>query len=229
MNKEFKDKILLITYGVLLFILLTNYKVIIEFIGKIFSVSYPFFIGLIIAYVLNIIVNMLENKPLKKLKKGKRIISITSSLLIVVGFIIILLSTLIPQIQNAGEIFVDNLPKYKETINELVNKYGLSEEEMNLIDIEDNKIGKELIKGVKSDSSSIIETGWGFASSLLSGIVNAFIGIVFAVYILIDKEHLARQVKKVLKKLLKEKHYNKLLELCTLSHKTFTDFKKHKQ
>ena len=226
MNKEFKEKLLLVTYGIILFILLTNYNVVFTAIKKLFSVCYPFFIGMVIAYILNIIINMLEDKPLKKFKHGKRIISITASLLIVIGFIILLLSTLIPQIQNAGEIFIDNLPEYQETINNLGNKYGLSEEELNIIDIQDNQLGKEIIKRVKNNSNSLLETGWGFASSIFSGVVNAFIGIVFAVYLLIDKEHLQRQVKKVLKKLIKEKHYNKLLELCTLSHKTFSDFLK---
>jgi predicted PurR-regulated permease PerM len=225
-NKELKDKIFLITYGIILFILLTNYKIVLDVISKLFSVCYPFFIGMIIAYILNIIVNMLENKPLKKLKKCKRVVSVTLSLLIIVGFVIVLLSTLIPQVQNAGEIFVENLPKYQETMNDLGNKYGLSEEEINVIDLEDNKLGKELVKKIKNNSSSILETGWGFASSIFSGLINAFVGIVFAVYLLMDKEHLIRQVKRVLRKILKEKHYNKLIELCTLSNKTFSDFVK---
>ena len=224
MNKELKDKLLLVTYGVILFIILTNYKIVLEAISKLYSVFYPFIIGMIIAYILNIIVNLLENKPLKKLNKGKRVLSVTLSMLIIISFLILLLSTLIPQIENAGEIFIDNLPKYQETINELGNKYGLSEEEINIIDIQDNKLGKELIKKIKSNSNSLLETGLGFASSILNGFVNAFIGIVFAVYILMDKEHLARQVKKLLRRILKEKHYNKLIDLCTISHKTFSDF-----
>ena len=226
MNKEFKDKILLISYGICLFILLTNFRLIILAFSKVLSVSKPFIIGAVIAYVLNIIINILEKKPFKKIKKGKRLISVTTSLLIVVGFIIFLLSVLIPQLQNAGEIFIDNLPKYQETINDINNKYGLSETEINILDIQDNKLGKELINKLSSDSKGLIDFGWNFASSLLSGIVNAFIGIVFAVYILMDKEHLERQIKRVLKKLLKPKMYDKLCDVSSLAHKTFSDFVK---
>ena len=33
MNKELKDKLLLVTYGVILFIILTNYKIVLEAIS----------------------------------------------------------------------------------------------------------------------------------------------------------------------------------------------------
>ena len=221
MTKEFKDKLILITYGIVLFILLTNYKVIFEFINKLITISTPFIIGAIIAYVLNIIINMLENKPLKKLKKGKRILSVTISLLMVISFIIILLSTLIPQVQNAGKIFMNNLPEYQETINNLGTKFGLTEEELNIIDLQDNKLGKELISWV-----NIVDMGVNFASSIFNGFVNAFIGIIFAVYILMDKENLERQLKKLLRRLFKEKTFDKICDVSRLAHKTFSSFVK---
>lgn len=226
MNKELKDKVFLITYGILLFLIALNYNFFFNILGKILKVSTPFLIGLVIAYILNILVNTLEKRLLKKLKKSKRIISITLSLIFIFGFIIILSYILVPQIKNAGEIFVNNIPTYQETINKYGRKIGLSEDKLNILGVENNKLGTNITNIIKNNSDSIINASLGFASSLFSGLYNVIIGLVFAIYILLDKEHLTKQFKKILKVTLKENHYNKLVEILSLSNTTFTNYVK---
>lgn len=225
-KKDFKDKMLLITYAVILFVCLINYKWVgnlISFIGNIF---YPFIIGIIIAFILNVLVNILEKSVLKKITRGKRGLSIVLSLLLVFGFIVIMLFILIPQVKNAGMIFVENIPEYQETIYELGEKLGLSSEQLAFVNLENNKLKDELTNLIANNSDYIINMSMVFANSLLSGVTNFFVGLIFAIYVLIEKENLKRQFKKLLSKILNKNIYSKILEIAELSNKTFQNFVK---
>lgn len=224
MEKEMKNKFLLVTYIFILGLLLINYQWLGNVFGTITSVLSPFLIGSVIAFILNVIINMLEKGILKKVKKGKRAISLISSLVIVFGFIVVLLFILIPQLKNAGMIFVDNLPEYHENIYELGRRMGLSSEQLSFLDLDTTKIINDTTSFISKNSSNLISFSFGFASSILGAIANFFVGLVFALYILIDKENLCRQFKRLFNRILPKKKYERMLEIISLSNVTFTNF-----
>ena len=226
MNKSFKEKLLLITYGVVLFVLLMNYQWIINLFGFVGKLIMPFIIGAIIAFVLNVLVKSLEDGILKKSKKYKRLLSVSLSLIIIIGFIVVLLFILIPQLKNAGTIFIDNIPEYQENIYSLGEKIGLSEKELSFLDMEDTKIKDEIVNFVTNNSDKLINLSMGFASSVASAVANLFVGIVFAIYILMDKESLAKQMKKLIKSIAPKSIYNKIIDVSKLSNTTFSNFVK---
>lgn len=224
--KEFKDKLILITYGVVLFVLLMNYQWIGNVLRFLGTVLLPFIIGFIIAFILNVLIKMLERSILKKLKKSKRIVSILSSLILIIGFVIILLFILIPQVKNAGLIFVENIPEYQETIFRIGKEIGLSNEQLEILDLENNRLGDELSSLIAKNSDAIINFSMGFANSLISAVTTFFVGLVFAIYILLDKESLKKQVKRLLKKICSTNIYNNIIDIASLSNNTFTNFLK---
>lgn len=224
MNKEMKNKLLLVTYAIVLFVILLNYQWIISFLGTIGNVMMPFIIGAVIAFILNVIVNMLENSALKKVKKGKRPLSIVLSLVIVFGFVVVLLFILIPQLKNAGMIFVENIPEYQETIYELGTKIGLSKEQLAFFELDNNKLRDELTLLVTENSANLINMSFGFASSLVEAVTNFFVGLVFAIYVLIEKENLKRQFSKLLDRVLDKKKYEKTIKVLSLTNLTFSNF-----
>lgn len=224
MEKELKNKFMLVTYIFILGLLLINYQWLGNVLNTVYNVLSPFIIGAIIAFILNVIINILEQGVLKKVKKGKRAISLISSLLIVFGFIVVLLFILIPQLKNAGMIFVDNLPEYHENIYQVGKKIGLSNEQLAFLDIDSTKLINDFTNFVSKNSSNLISFSFGFASSIIGAIANFFVGLVFALYILIDKENLCRQFKKLFNRILPKKKYERSLEILSLSNKTFTNF-----
>lgn len=226
MSKSFKEKLLLITYGVVLFVLLMNYKWIVNILNFIGNLISPFIIGAIIAFVLNVLVKSLEDGILKKIKKYKRLISVFLSLIIIFGFIVVLLFILIPQIKNAGTIFVENIPEYQENIYNLGEKIGLSSDELEFLNLENNKIKDEITSFITNNSDKLINISMGFASSIVSVVCNFFIGIIFAIYVLMDKERLTKQTKKLLARICSTKLYNKIIDVTKLSNTTFSNFVK---
>lgn len=224
MRKEMKDNLFLITYGIILFVLLMNYEWIFEILGFLGHILTPFVIGMVVALLLNVLVNILEEKALKKLNKYKRVISVVLSILIVVLFIAFLMLILIPQLKNAGTIFAQNIPKYQETIYSIGEKFGLSENELEILNLENNRFKEEISALLSRNSDKILDFSMGFASSVISVLCNTFIGIVFAIYLLIGKETLLDQMKRLFSCLMPKTAYDKLVEVAKLSNVTFSNF-----
>ncbi len=225
-EEDFKKYFWLITYGIVLFVLLMNSGWIFEFLGIIGKILLPFIIGGIIAFILNVLMKYIEEHLLYKMNRGKRAVSIILSLLAVFGFIAILLFILIPQVKNAGMIFVENMPEYHETIISLGEKIGLSESQLEVLSLEDDKLLNEFTSFLSKNSQNFINVSFGLVNSVFSAIGNFFVGFVFAIYLLVDKESLCRQLKKVFKCLFNDKVYKRMSEIVVLTNTTFTNFVK---
>lgn len=225
-DKKVREKILLITYGIVLFVLLINYNWLFKFLNVLCKAITPFILGFVIAFVLNVLVKGIEQKFLKRMNKYKRVVSISASLVIIVGFIVFLLAILIPQLHNAGTIFVENIPEYQENLYDLGEKIGLSHEQLEFLDIENNKVKETVVTLIKENSDTLIGVSMGVASSLVSALTSFFIGLIFAIYLLMDKEHLCNQAKRLLKAVSKNNIYDKVVEVLKLSDLTFSNFVK---
>ncbi len=62
------------------------------------------------------------------------------------------------------------------------------------------------------------------ATSVVSGVANTIIGIVFAIYVLFQKENLGRQFRRLFYSIFPEKHVDKFLEVCSLTSASFNSF-----
>ena len=223
-KKEMKDKLLLITYAIILFVCLMNYNWIGNILKFVFKLFLPFIIGSIVAFIINVLLKMIEDGLLKKMNKGKRVTSIILSFGIIIGFIAIMSFILIPQIKNASQIFIENIPEYQQNIYSLGQKIGLKEETLEILNLENNKLRKEITNLISQNYDRIINFSMGFANSLFSTLCNFFVGIVFAIYVLLDKERLTRQIKKLLKKICNTKTYNFVINLGQMSYQAFSNF-----
>lgn len=222
-----KDIRLLVLYTVLLvfgFIYIKEIFSILKYIIKIFM---PFIIGVMIAFVLNVLMEVIENKWFKKLnwnKNTKRGISLTLSILIVIGFFIILLLLIIPNLQDTIVIFANNIPDYLSNLKELLLKLNVSDNVINDIMDTLSNLGDSAKEYVLSNSGKIIETTFGIASNVLNAFVNVFIGIVFAIYFLVDKEKISRQFSNIMKAYLPSKSCKKIEDIAELSNRVFANF-----
>ena len=85
-------------------------------------------------------------------------------------------------------------------------------------------IQEEVTNYVSENTDEIMQTTVGVASSVLGTITSLVLGIVFAIYILLKKEDLSRQSKKILKAYLPEKREKRIREICEVSNTTFGNF-----
>ena len=222
-----KDIRFLILYTVLLIFGFIYIKEIFSILRYIIKIFMPFIIGIMIAFVLNVLMEVIENKWFKKLnwnKNTKRGISLTLSILIVIGFFIILLLLIIPNLQDTIVIFANNIPDYLSNLKELLLKLNVSDNVINDIMDTLSNLGDSAKEYVLSNSGKIIETTFGIASNVLNAFVNVFIGIVFAIYFLVDKEKISRQFSNIMKAYLPSKSCKKIEDIAELSNRVFANF-----
>ena len=86
------------------------------------------------------------------------------------------------------------------------------------------KFINQLIEFLKTGFIGSIFTTVGVVSSIVSGFVNFFIGFVFAIYILCQKEKLARQGKKICYAIFPMNVADQVIYVVTLTEKTFSNF-----
>lgn len=222
-----KDIRFLILYTVLLIFGFIYIKEIFSILRYIIKIFMPFIIGIMIAFVLNVLMEVIENKWFEKLnwnKNTKRAVSLTLSILIVIGFFIILMLLIIPNLQDTIVIFANNIPDYLSNLKELLLKLNVSDNVINDIMDTLSNLGDSAKEYVLSNSGKIIETTFGIASNVLNAFVNVFIGIVFAIYFLIDKEKISRQFNNIMKAYLPSKSCNKIVDIAKLSNRVFANF-----
>lgn len=228
MTKENKkDMIKFIIFAVVLIFVFIHIKEIWNFLGFILQLIMPFILGIVIAFVLNILINLIEKKLLNKAKMGdksKRTISLLLSFAIVFTFIVVLLLLIIPQLKNTVELFVDNMPMYEENVKELLDKFNINPEIVTEIEEGVKNFGTVAIEFIKNNTDHILEVTLGVASNVISIIVNTVIALVFAIYLLVQKEKLLSQLNKVLKAYLPLNKVSKIRDIAKLSNRICANF-----
>lgn len=232
LEKNKKTIMQLILFTVVIIFAFVNIEALWNFFMYIIKVFMPFIIGAIIAFVLNVLLNVVENKLFKKLneknskiwRKIKRPTSVITTFVIIIAIIAFVLGLLIPQLQNTVEIFTDNIDSYKEQSVELLDKIGISNKDIKKFTNGLDDIQGELTTYLDNNKEEIMQTTVGVASTVIGTITSFVLGIVFAIYILLKKEDLARQSKKILKAYLPEKREKRIREICEVSNTTFGNF-----
>ena len=232
LDKNKKSLLFLITYTILLFFFLLHIGEILLFGSKILQIFFPFLLGAIIAFVFNVFLNVIEKKWLvpffkrrfKKLEKYKRGISLFLAILLILFFLGFLLFLVVPELKNSITIFIQNMPAYTEKVENSLAHFGVSsaivEDILNFLND-----AKEVDLGfIKKNQKEFLGITLNMATNLLTYVTNIVLGIVFAIYILAQKEHLKQQFDKILKAYIKEETRNKMYSIFSLSHKICSNF-----
>lgn len=216
MNRSsLKSGIFLITYGIVLYLVLSHIGLVAGAGSYIMTVLRPVIIGVVMAYVINLLMRPMETKWLAglwrrcpRLARGKRGFCIVLSILGVLAIITALCLFILPQVGESLLSLANNIPGYITDAGDFFN--GLESR----LDMENEVIsylwkqGEELI----NQSGTLIKNFVGsaatwlltFVTGLASGIINGFLGIIFAIYILADKEHLNYIYHRLLRAIFKD-------------------------
>lgn len=232
LEKNKKTIMELILFTVIVIFAFINISYIWIFIKYVIKIFMPFIIGAMMAFVLNVLLNVVENKIFKKLnqkntktwQKIKRPISLVTTFIMIIALIALILGLIIPQLKNTVELFTENFDSYKTESVELLEKVGIKQENINELNKNLENLKDEVTNYVNENKNEIMQTTVGVATSVFGTITSIVLGIVFAIYILLKKEELTRQFKKLTKAYLPEKKQKTLEEISSLSNKTFGNF-----
>lgn len=234
MNKieiNYKKTLKLIIIAIITYWILNHYQIVLSLLSKMISVMMPFIIGCMIAFVLNVLMIRIE-KLLSKVMTGskfktiRRVLSILGSIVLVVGVVAIVITLIIPELVSAIKVIGLSLPEVVDNLQSWIDQHSSYlpqlEKWANQIDIE--SLGNELSKFVQTGFSGMIDSTIDALTFVVNGVVNFVLGFVFAIYILMSKESLKEQVKRLINAYLPSKMANNVFEVARLSRTTFSNF-----
>ena len=227
-----KNIMLLIVFAVLFYVGVQRIESVAAGFSFVVSIVFPFLLGAAMAFILNVPMSFMEkrlfSKTKGKAKKLKRPICLVLAILFVVAILWIVLLVVIPEVAST----VASLSVNIEAALIKLQRWAM--------DIfEDNKQIEVWIASLQFDWDGIIHTAFGFlkngagnvlnstmtvAKTVINSVMNFCVAFVFACYILLQKEKLAVQIRKILYAFFSKKVVTKVLDIASLSYKTFANF-----
>ena len=226
----------LILFTILVLVLLWNYEVVFDafqFVGKVIS---PFVLGGAIAFIINLPMHFFEEKIFGKWEKaGKkwalklaRPLSLIITLVAVCGIILAVGLIVIPElgntILNLGKTIQEFIPEVQEWALGVFRENEEIAGWISKFDFQWDKILKSSINFLTNGAGDMIDTTYQAAKSVISGVSTFVIAFVFACYIVLQKEKLGMQVRKLLCAFMPEDWRNILFAFGSVVNKSFTNF-----
>jgi len=242
-NQKYRT-IALYALGVILiclsfFLILTNFSTITGFIKGVMNVLAPFIYGVIIAYLTNPLMKLLERKVLR-FKKGskwekklRRPLSVTLTFLIFGAIVTVIVWLIVPQVVNSFMELENQIEGYVSAAQSIVDHFirefplfnGQYETLSEFLDV--NELTTD-IKQLITNFSNYLETAANYVlkygSRFVIEVKNALIGIIAAIYLLLGKERLIAKMKRAIAAVFSRRHYLNLISLMRYTDKTVGGF-----
>lgn len=209
-NKNIRKLLLLVFFSAIIVCAVFNFSAVLKFALKAFSFVTPVITALCIAFVLNVLLNGLENKVFgfmgrskhKFVTKMRRPLCLILTYLLAFGIIALLVLVIIPDIVDTILYIAKTLPDFMIKAHEwlvgVAKGFGIAEENVPNLNIDFDAITKALQEFVAGYSTRIVDGAINITSSVVSGLYNTIFSIVISVYILAQKERIGRFVKRTI-------------------------------
>lgn len=237
LNKSNMKKImLLIAFGIAFFLGLQNLYRFSDLAGFLGSIFEPFLLGFAFAFILNVLMRQIETRLFAPLNrrythrwpKVRRPLSIFLSLLIVIGIIVMILFIVVPELMKTIVNLTNNIPDFfnqmQNFLTDISNKYPDIGEHFQKVNIDWSNISRMLAANGQKLASSLVGSTVMVTTNVFHGAITLVLSFVIALNILAQKEKLQAQAKRVLYAYLPDEKAQRIVWLCSLTNKAFSNF-----
>ncbi len=199
------------------------------FIGNLASTLEPFFLGILIAFLINPLVNWMRRFLFGKLIKIKNpglnnALSITISYILVLAAIISAIFFIVPSIANTAYDLVKQIDGARDSVLKLA-AWVDKKVDVGLVDTVNKYLNASYLKGLVSDyakdiTSTVISTG----SAVIGAVINIIIAFIVSIYLIIDKKVQTRSIKRVLYAFFEEHNAKRICYVAKRSVSIFSNF-----
>ena len=201
-----------------------------RYILRVTNTLMPFVAGAMMAYIINILMDAYEDLLLKKFhnKKIIRTVSIVLSIFTFVLVIVLLLGLIIPQLVKIMFSIMYTDPGDIKKIIESISKNNIVDKIADIMNVDINNIDisgyvTKLIHSVMSSVGNILMGVISKISGFFNTVISVFMAVVFAIYILVDKERIAVQGDKLLRAFLPSKR-DTVIDVLSIFNKSFRNY-----
>lgn len=228
---EWKTVIKIVTGVIAVYLTVHYWPNISGVIGTVLSAATPIVVGGLLAYPLNILMSFYErhffpqsDKPV--VKKSRKAVSLVGAVITILGIISLVIGLIAPQLVACIQMLVNEIPgamdfaigKLKE--NEFISKNLINS--LSSVDWKDRIT--DILQTVTSGIGDVAGVAMSAVTSVFSVVSNIVLGIIFALYILIDKKRLGRQFGKVTQKYIPDRILKKITHVISVLDDCFHRF-----
>lgn len=205
-------------------------------LGVLLDILVPFLAGGAIAFVLNIPMRAIEEKLLGRWKgkwanRIKRPLCLFLSIVLIVAILAFVIIMVVPKLQETVVLLGVQVPVFAKELLTKLEEMASSDpalleklNELEKVKIDWNALFDKAGGFLATGMGSVLNSAVVVASSIIGGVVNAFIAIVFAIYILAQKEKLSDQGHRILSAYLPAGGCSEVERVLSLLYRNFSNF-----
>lgn len=226
MNKQLKQQILVVAFGVTLFAVLMNLNDVAGFFRTFTGILSPVFSGLLLAFILSVPMLGIARRltcifPRLK-EKTVDALSLVLTIACVAVLVCLLCVLAIPQltasVKSIAELARANWPNWAA----LLNSHGIDTTELTKLAASFN--WKMAVEKLFTGAGVVIGSVVDLAGSTVTVTVNAVFAIVIMFYVLLGRRELGRQCRSFLCAYFKKPMAERICHVAKLTHDTYTKF-----
>lgn len=233
-RKNVRMILLIIAFAVVLYTAAQNLASVYGAVKTVWNVFGVVITGLAMAFVLNVPLKLFEDRvfygmsedrrPL--VRRLRRAVSLVCALVVSLGVIVILIAVVLPQLTQTVTEVAAKLPEYISAvvnwINEFLAKFDIEIEALKEFTVDWEKVFKDLSTYLKE--GNVINTATDVGTAAASTVMNTFLGLVVAVYVLAQKERIGRFTRRCIDAFLPKRASSAISRVASMASETFSSF-----
>ena len=246
-RKSVRTILLIITFAVVLYTAAQNLAAIYGAFVTVWNVFGVVITGLAMAFVLNVPLKLFENRLLYAMSEDRRPlvrrlrrpVALVCALVVTLGVIVILIAVIMPQLTATVAEVAARLPDYINSavqwLKDFLAGFGITIDALEEFSVDWEQVFTDLTTYLKEGSANVSEAAENAGSSVVGAVtdvggsvittvMNTFLGLVVAVYILAQKERIGRFVRRCIEAFLPRKASSAVCRIASMASDTFSNF-----
>lgn len=231
LSKETKNLLIVVCAGAGFYAAVQHLNVVWGALMAALGVFAPFLLGGSIAFVLNVPMRAIERHVFPKERQMDRLrrpLALIFTLVAVLGVLTVAMWVIIPGVKEAILSAALQVPEAVDALLLKLQAFAVYLPELGEylagLELDWQSIAQKVMDVVKNWGGGLLSSGGGLIGGAVSALSTFVIGLIFAIYILLQKERLGRQAKQVLYALFPMERADRTMEVARLTERTFSSF-----
>lgn len=219
----------LIVFTVIAAVAGVNYRSLLGVAATLLGMIFPFLLGAAIAFILNVPMRWIEGK----IRPGKpcrwrRSACLVLTLVVVAGIVTTVMVVVVPEFFRTLITLQSSVPRFLSDVQDQMTawfaRYPDVVTYIDQMEVDWEQLMQKMVGFLTTGAGSLLNTTFSAAKSIVNGVTAFGIGLVFAIYILLQKETLGRQVTKLVRACLPGKASDNVIRTAKLTESVFSSF-----
>ena len=234
-----RSAFLIVTYAIVLYLGILHFDTVLDIIGWLMRVFQPVIYGVVIAFIINLFLNIFRQKVFFKLtqspkKWGSRlctILSVIATVFVIAAILASVIFLIIPQLTTAINTLVEKMPTSSDHLLALINEKMIAWnipqyfiDKVNSIELNWDQIFNFVQAFLDGQFQTVVDTAVSATASVISTLTNFVLGLIIAIYALIQKDKILRFCEKLLRWMIPNRHHELTFRILRLTNQSFASF-----